>query len=76
MAKKKKVKRKVKKTKYYKVAFKITGNQKKIAERYTKVHKTTLNKLIKKSLRYYLDRFGESLPVEPNHISKNQLELF
>ncbi len=74
MARRKKKLRK--KTKYYKVAFKITGNQKKIAERYTLVHKTTMTKLIKKSLKYYLDRFGEKLPVDQNHISKNQLELF
>ena len=64
-----------KKTKYYKVAFKITGNQKKIADRYVIVHKTSLNKLIKKSLKYYLDRFGDKLPTD-NQVSKNQLELF
>ena len=76
MAAKKKPKRKAKRIKYYKVAFKLTGNQKKTAELYTKVHKTTLNKLIKKSLKFYLDRFGDKLPVEQTHISKNQLELF
>ena len=74
MARKKRQLRK--KTKYYKVAFKITGNQKKIAQRYIMVHKTTMNKLIKKSLKYYLDRFGEKLPVDKDALSKNQLELF
>jgi hypothetical protein len=65
-----------KKIKYKSISMKVSANQYSTLQRYCSKHKLTPNKVIKKALRVYMDRFG---PVLDNHtvkISENQLTIF
>jgi hypothetical protein len=61
--------------KYKTVTFKLSAKQMKSLKNYCRARKTTPTKLIKKSIRYYIDNFAESVP-EKYHVSHNQLDLF
>lgn len=66
-----------KRTRYRKVAFKVTDRQKKLIERYCSAEKTTPVRLMKKSIMEYMDKHAYLLPSEDaSYISKNQLNLF
>ncbi len=75
MADKKKKTRK-KKIRYKTLAVKITREQFEVVDRYCRKHKLTPNKLMKKALWIYIDRFGPLLDIPENHVSDNQLSLF
>jgi hypothetical protein len=65
-----------KKIKYKSISLKVSANQYSLLKFYCAKHKLTPNKVIKKALRVYLDRFG---PVLDNHsvkVSENQLTIF
>ena len=64
-----------KRTKYSKVTFKLTARQKKSLTNYCKARQTTPNKLIKKSIRRFINGFDKSVPTE-YFITENQLDLF
>ena len=68
-------KRKKKVIKYKTVTFKLSAKQMKSLRNYCSARKTTPTKLIKKSIRYYIDNFAEHVP-EKYHVSHNQLDLF
>jgi len=70
-----KKKNKRKKIKYKIVKIKVSSRQKKSLDNFCKSHKTTANKLIKKSIRHFLDNFADTLPPD-NNVSVNQLKLF
>jgi len=42
---------------------------------YCSARQTTPNKLIKKSIRFYIEKFDKSVP-DKYHIQHNQLDLF
>jgi hypothetical protein len=65
-----------KKIKYKSISMKVSANQYSTLQRYCAKYKLTPNKVIKKALRVYMDRFG---PVLDNHsvkVSENQLTIF
>ena len=68
-------KKKKKVIKYKTVTFKLSAKQMKSLKNYCRARKTTPTKLIKKSIRYYIDNFAERVP-EKYHVSNNQLDLF
>jgi len=68
--------KKRKKIKFKKITFKISDKQKKLIGNYCKVHKTTPNKLIKKSIKEYIKNNYNPTQGEDYHITKNQLKLF
>jgi len=72
----KKTKRRKKKVKFKGLSFKISANQYKLLQRYCTKHKTTPNKVIKKSLTVYMERFGPVLDHIPTVVSDNQLTIF
>ena len=68
-------KRKRKKIRYSKLTIKLSSKQKKSLLNYCRARKTTPNKLIKKSVKRYLNGFDKSVPEE-YYVTENQLDLF
>jgi hypothetical protein len=64
-----------KKTKYKKITIKLSARQKKSLENYCSARKTTPNKLIKKSIKRFINGFDRSVPGE-YYVSEKQLDLF
>lgn len=69
-------KQKTNKIKFRKVTFKLSDKQKKIIERFCKLHNTTPNKFYKKAIVEYLSSYSSLSPEDEYYISKNQLKLF
>lgn len=61
--------------KFKSYAFKLTYKQKELVERCAKLTNTTTNKLIKKALKEYLDRYTGMLEQD-SWVAENQLSLF
>ncbi len=72
LSKRKKVRIKIR---YKKITFKLTAKQKKSLENYCSARKTTPNKLIKKSIKRYINGFDKNVPDE-YYVTENQLGLF
>ncbi len=68
-------KKKRKKIRYSKLSIKLSSKQKKSLLNYCKARKTTPTKLIKKSIKRYINGFDRSVPDE-YFVTENQLELF
>jgi len=68
-------KKKKKKTRYTKIALKLTLRQKRSLMNYCKARQTTPNKLIKKAIKRYINGFDKSVPEE-YYVTENQLDLF
>jgi len=68
-----KIKRK--KTRYTKVTLKLTSRQKRSLLNYCEARQTTPNKLIKKSIRRFINGFDKAVPSE-YYATENQLDLF
>lgn len=68
-------KKKRKKIRYSKLTIKLSSKQKKSLINYCKARKTTPTKLIKKSIKRYINGFDRSVPDE-YYATENQLELF
>ena len=64
-----------KKAKYKTVAFKLSAKQMKSLKNYCRARKTTPTKLIKKSIRYYIENFSEEVP-QKYYATTNQLDIF
>ena len=64
-----------KKRKFKEVSFMLSERQMKSLINYCKARQTTPTKLIKKSLRNYIENFASSVP-EKYHTSYNQLNMF
>lgn len=64
-----------KKIRYTKITFKLTSRQKRSLLNYCEARHTTPNKLIKKSIKRYINGFDKSVPEE-YYITENQLDLF
>jgi hypothetical protein len=76
MAKKKKVRKARKPVKFKTITLKITAHQKKSLINYCKSRNTTPNKIIKKCIRPFLDKYAD-LHVEARKKEiVTQLELF
>ena len=67
-------KRRIKKTVYKEIAFKLSARQKKSLMNYCRARKTTPIKLIKRSIRTYIELYAENSPEE--YSSPSQLDLF
>ncbi|MBE0663634.1 MAG: hypothetical protein IH597_14355 [Bacteroidales bacterium] len=65
-----------KKVKFKKITFKVSANQFSTLQRYCAKHDLTSNKLIKKALKVYLERFGPVIEKHPVKISEKQLTIF
>jgi hypothetical protein len=68
-------KKKRKRTRYTKVTIKLTARQKKSLFNYCNARQTTPNKLIKKSIRRFINGFDKEIPDE-YFVTENQLDLF
>ncbi len=68
-------KKKRKKIRYSKLTIKLSSKQKKSLANYCRARKTTPTKLIKKSIKRYINGFDKSVP-EDYYVTENQLELF
>ncbi len=75
MAENKPKKKKNRKVRYRKITFKLTDTQKKALDRVSARLKTTPNRLMKKAIREYLQRYKDALAAE-DIVSINQLKLF
>lgn len=64
-----------KKTRYTKITLKLSTRQKQSLMNYCRARQTTPNKLIKKSIRRYINGFDKSVPEE-FYTTENQLDLF
>jgi hypothetical protein len=69
------VKARKRKTGYQSVQFKLSRKQMKSLKNYCRARKTTPNKLIKKSIRYYTENFSEGVP-QKYYVTANQLDMF
>ncbi len=68
-------KKKRKKIRYTKITLKLTMRQKRSLMNYCRARQTTPNKLIKKSIKRYINGFDKSVPEE-YYATENQLDLF
>jgi hypothetical protein len=68
-------KKKRKKVRYTKIALKLSSKQKRSLLNYCQARQTTPNKLIKKSIRRYINGFDKAVPEE-YYVTENQLDLF
>ena len=69
------MKKRYKKKKFKKFTFMLSDRQMKSLKNYCSARNTTPNKLIKKSIRSYIEQFDKSVP-EKYHVQHNQLDLF
>lgn len=65
-----------KKVRFKTITLKLTAKQKHSLVNYCKMHRTTPNKLIKKGLRPYLDKYADYTPEVRKKELINQLQLF
>lgn len=65
-----------KKVKFRKITFKVSGNQYSALHHYCVKHNLTPNKVIRKALKVYLERFGSVIEKHPVKISEKQLTIF
>lgn len=70
-----KKKRKRKKARYRTISFKLSDRQKRSLVNYCHARRTTPTKLIKKSIRKYIENFADNVPEE-YYVTENQLDLF
>jgi len=68
-------KKRKRKVRYSTVTFKLTAKQKKSLLNYCEARQTTPNKLIKKSIRRYINGFDKNVP-DTYYVSEKQLDLF
>lgn len=68
-------KKKRKKVRYSKITFKLSFKQKKSLVNYCRARQTTPTKLIKKSIKRYINGFDQNVPEE-YYVTENQLDLF
>ena len=68
-------KRRRKKTKFVKITIKLSTRQKKSLLNYCRARRTSPNKLIKKSIKRYINGFDKNVPQE-FYVTENQLDLF
>lgn len=68
-------KKKRKKVRYSKIIFKLSSKQRKSLVNYCRARKTTPTKLIKKSIKRYINGFDQNVPEE-YYVTENQLDLF
>jgi hypothetical protein len=68
-------KRRRKKIRYSTVSLKLTMRQKRSLLNYCRARQTTPNKLIKKSIRRYINGFDKNVP-DNYYVTENQLDLF
>lgn len=66
---------KKRKIKFKQVTFKLSERQHKSISNYCKARKTTLNKLLKKSIERYMNGYEVQVPKQ-FYVSERQLELF
>lgn len=71
----KRIKRR-RKIKYKSISLKISAKQHDVIKVYCAKYKLTPNKVIKKALRVYLERFGPVIDNQTAKIGKNQLTIF
>ena len=69
------MKKKYKKKKFKKLTFMLSERQMKSLNNYCDARQTTPIKLIKKSIRTYIENFDRSVP-DKYHVQHNQLDLF
>ncbi|MBN2637726.1 MAG: hypothetical protein JXR65_01415 [Bacteroidales bacterium] len=60
---------------YQLVQFKLSKKQMKSLKNYCRARKTSPNKLIKKSIRYYTEHFSDGVP-QKFYATANQLDIF
>lgn len=68
------VARKKRKVRYKKYVFKLSFKQKELIDKFCQIHKTTPNKLIRRSVKEFLAR--NVTPEDEYYISENQLSIF
>ena len=68
-------KKRRKKVRYSKLTFNLSIKQKKSLENYCRARQTTPTKLIKKSIKRYINGFDKTVPDE-YYVTENQLKLF
>lgn len=68
-------KKKRKKVRYSKITFKLSLKQKKSLVNYCRARQTTPTKLVKKSIKRYINGFDKNVPEE-YYVTENQLDLF
>ena len=66
--------RKKKKVRYKKYVFKLSFKQKELIDKFCNIHKTTPNKLIRRSVKEFLAR--NVSPADEYFVSENQLTIF
>jgi hypothetical protein len=71
-----KSKKRRKKIRYKSISLKVSANQYKTLQRYCSKHKLTPNKVFKKALKVYLERFGPVLDGQTIRVGENQLTIF
>lgn len=67
--------KKKKKVRFRKIEIKVSNKQKSLLDRFCKVHKTSTKRLIKRSVKEFLERHASN-PEHDDYISPNQLKLF
>lgn len=65
-----------KKVRFKTITLKLTAKQKRSLVNYCAMHRTTPNKLIKKGIRPYLEKYADYKPEARQRELINQLELF
>ena len=65
---------KKKKVRYKKYVFKLSFKQKELIDKFCEIHKTTPNKLIRRSIKEFLS--SNVSPDDEYYISENQLSIF
>jgi hypothetical protein len=65
-----------KKIKYKSISLKVSANQYNNLQRYCAKHDLTPNKVFKKALRVYLERFGPAIDNHTVKVSEKQLTIF
>ncbi|MCD4744891.1 MAG: hypothetical protein K8R58_01165 [Bacteroidales bacterium] len=70
-----KKRKKTKKVRYRIISFKLSQKQKKSLDNYCKARKTTPTKLIKRSIKNFIEKFDKEVPQE-YYITEKQLDLF
>ncbi|MBN2174911.1 MAG: hypothetical protein JW731_12325 [Bacteroidales bacterium] len=68
-------KKRKRKVRYATVTFKLTAKQKKSLLNYCEARKTTPNKLIKKSIKRFINGFDKNVP-DAYYVTEKQLDLF
>jgi len=63
------------KVRYTTVTFKLTSRQKRSLVNYCRARQTTPTKVIKKSIKRYIENFAIEVPEEL-YVTENQLDLF